>query len=65
MSGPDARAVKTLLRTYWSSGGWREEPATPPEDLAHAVEAGVMFADPLTVAHNDVVAGVVEAVEQV
>lgn len=65
MRGPDERAVRALLRTYWSSAGWVDEPTTPPDELAHAVEAGAMFGDPMTMAHDDLVAGVVDAASRV
>lgn len=65
MGGPDERAIKTLVRTYWSSAGWVDEPATPPEEQAHAIEAGTMFAEPVTLAHDDLVAGVVDAASRV
>jgi len=65
MSAPDERAVRTLMRTYWSSAGWREDPTTAPDDLAHAIEAGVMFQDTPTVAHDEVVAGVLDAIARV
>lgn len=45
----DKRALKILTDTYWSPEGWKcaghldWSPSTPPEDLAYAVEAGVMF----------------------
>jgi hypothetical protein len=65
MSGPHERAVRMLLRAYWSSAGWREEPAITPEDRAYAIEAGVMFQHASTVAHDEVVAGVRDAVVDV
>jgi hypothetical protein len=65
MSAPDERAVKTLMRTYWSSAGWREDPTTAPDELAHAIEAGVMFQDTPTVAHDEIVSGVLDAVARV
>jgi hypothetical protein len=40
---PDPKALKILFDTYWSSKGWKEEPKTPPDDLAYAMKAGVMF----------------------
>jgi hypothetical protein len=46
---PDKRALKILFDTYWSSTGWKGAghlnwaPQTPPDDFAHAIDAGVMF----------------------
>jgi hypothetical protein len=45
----DKRAVKILFDTYWGSGGWKSAskpgwtPETPPDDLAFATQAGLMF----------------------
>jgi hypothetical protein len=61
----DDRAVKTLFQTYWSSAGWRTEPATPPEDLAHAVDAGVMFNETVTMMHDELVRAVHDEVAKV
>ena len=58
----DRRAVQTLEHAYWSSAGWRDPPATPPEDeLAHAVDAGVMFDGTDDAAHDEVVDAVLAA----
>ena len=65
MTGHDKRAVDILLRTYWSSEGWREPPSTPADDLAYARAAGVMFEDPVSAKHDDVVAQVVKAAASV
>jgi hypothetical protein len=53
-SNPDPKALKILFDTYWSSKGWKENPKTPPEDLAHATAAGVMF-PPQDFRHDGVV----------
>ena len=45
----DKRALKILFDTYWSSAGWKSAgndrwvPETPPDELAYAISAGVMF----------------------
>jgi len=54
----DTRALKILFDTYWCSKGWKSAfqrdgaEKTPPEDLAYAVEAGLMF-PPRKVSHAD------------
>lgn len=49
----DRRALKTLLDTYWSPGGWRSESErrADPDAFSHAKQNGVMF-DPLHVNHD-------------
>ena len=37
------RAKKALFDTYWSTAGWRANPSTPPTELEHAINVGVMF----------------------
>ena len=60
--GVDRRAVRTLVNAYWSPAGWRDPPATPPEDeLAHAIGAGVMFDGTYDAAHHEVVDSVITA----
>jgi hypothetical protein len=49
----DARALRILFDTHWSSQGWKAERSTSPEDLAYAVHAGVMFPEPLRTSHDD------------
>ena len=39
----DAHARKILLKTFWSTSGWRREPEVSPEELAAAKAAGYMF----------------------
>jgi hypothetical protein len=45
----EKRALKILFETYWSSKGWKSAgnhnwvPQTPPNELAYAIDAGVMF----------------------
>jgi hypothetical protein len=50
----DKRAVKILFDAYWGPKGWKakEERRTPPEDLAHAIRAGLMF-PPCRLSHQD------------
>lgn len=58
----DRRAVRTLVNAYWSPAGWRDPPATPPEDeLAHAIDVGVMFDGTYDAAHHEVVDAVIAA----
>ncbi len=62
----DRRAVQTLLNAYWSPAGWREPPAEPPEDeLAHAIDAGVMFEGTYDATHDEVVDAVIAARDSV
>jgi hypothetical protein len=58
---PDARAVKILLDTYWTSEGWRPEPRVPPADRDYAVQAGVMIRDNISATHDEVITGVLDA----
>ncbi len=58
MGAPDSSAVRTLMRTYWSSAGWKQERSTPPDELANAVARGVMFADERGTSHDELVAEV-------
>jgi hypothetical protein len=54
----DKRAVKILFDAYWGSKGWKSTfkpgwaPETPPDDLAYATEAGLMF-PPRKFSHDD------------
>lgn len=57
LHGGTARALKALFATYWTPRGWRAERDTPPEELAHAKQVGVMF-DPLLLDHDAQVAWV-------
>ena len=50
----DERALLILVKTYWTSAGWREHPETAPEDLAYAISAGTMF-PPRTFIYDDMV----------
>lgn len=65
MRDRDERAVKTLLGAYWSTNGWREEPTTAPDELASAVDAGVMFANPVKMTHDELVVAVLDALSRV
>lgn len=51
----DARALKILFKTFWTSAGWRDTPDTPPGDLAYAIAAGTMFAA-RNLSHDELVA---------
>lgn len=57
---PDEKAIGILLRTFWTSQGWREPPVTTREDFAYAKSRGVMFDAPLSLRHDDLVRDVVE-----
>ncbi|AKI98818.1 hypothetical protein ATI61_106206 [Archangium gephyra] len=56
---PDARALRILFDTFWSSEGWKSRPHTPEEDLAYARAAGLMF-EPVTLGHDALIAQCVE-----
>lgn len=58
----DKRALKILSNTYWSSSGWKRDPAVSPEDFAHARSRGVMF-DPDVLSHDDAVDAAMAAVQ--
>jgi hypothetical protein len=48
----DAKAVKILFETHWTSKGWRVPPfVTPPADLTYATSQGVMF-PPVLLPHD-------------
>jgi hypothetical protein len=50
---PSSEAVRPLMDTFWSPGGWRSRPAWPsPGVMREAVRAGVMFSDPRTEDHD-------------
>lgn len=52
----DARAVKTLISSYWSSTGWREgKNPNGREAIEHAKRAGLMF-DKTDTSHDEVIA---------
>jgi hypothetical protein len=72
MSTPSERydvstaASRPLLGTFWSSQGWREPPAGPPDDvLVRAVQAGVMFPKPRVADHDGWVKAAREAAADV
>ena len=64
MTERDTRAREILLRTYWSSSGWRDPPVTEPEDLEYACAAGVMFEGTISKTHDEVVGEVVSTVRE-
>jgi hypothetical protein len=57
----DKKALKILFSTYWSSSGWKADSdrITPPDDLRHAKQAGVVF-DPVRFSHGDIVRRAIE-----
>jgi hypothetical protein len=58
MTPVDRRALKILLDTHWSPGGWKPEPrSTPPADLEYAVAAGYMFS-PREIEHDGLIASI-------
>jgi hypothetical protein len=59
-------ALKPLIETFWSVGGWRRLPVWPePEVMRGAVRAGVMFDASRTEDHDGWVAAARHAVRQV
>ena len=47
----DAKALKILKDTYWTSKGWRDKPVTAPADFAYAKAHRLMF-DPIKITHD-------------
>ena len=60
----DKRAKNILLKTYWSSKGWKDKRTTAPDDFIYAKEKGLMF-DPLTISHDDCVNQIIEIVNSI
>lgn len=61
-----ASALRPLMKTFWSSQGWRSQPSWPNGDvLSRAVAAGVMFTEPLIVDHDECVMAAQEAAANV
>lgn len=51
-----ASALRPLMKTFWSSQGWRSQPSWPsPEAFNRAVSAGLMFTEPLVMDHDECV----------
>ena len=63
----DRRARDILTARYWSPSGWKPEGEriTSPDDFAYAKSKGLMFDDTGPLAHDDVVAWVLRAVQGV
>jgi hypothetical protein len=63
---PDLRALKILLDTFWSPGGWHNWPEdhVTPTDFAYAVEQGLMF-EPRQITHDEAVAEAIAALGSV
>ncbi|MCW1985917.1 UNVERIFIED_ORG: hypothetical protein M2348_001649 [Sphingomonas sp. R1F5B] len=57
----DTRAIKILMNTYWSAGGWRREPQVSPEDFAYAKLHRLMF-DPTTISHSEAIDAAIKAI---
>jgi len=60
----DEKALRILFDTYWSSNGWKNKYATPPDDLSYAKASGYMF-DPVEFTHDDIVDWLLVAFSQV
>jgi hypothetical protein len=60
----DKRALRILSATYWSSSGWKKDHTTPPDDLAHARSARMMF-DPKHLSHDESVLWALRSRDQV
>lgn len=55
-------ALRPLMKTFWSSQGWRSQPSWPSSDVfARAVAAGVMFTEALIIDHDECVMAAQEA----
>ncbi len=50
----DKKAQQILFKTYWSSAGWKSEPAITPENFDYALGAGYMF-EAVVLSHEDIV----------
>jgi hypothetical protein len=62
----DVKALRTLSKTFWGTGGWRRPPEVQaPDALAHAVACGVMFETRPPQTHDQVVAEVCAMRERV
>lgn len=63
VEGADARALRILFDTYWSSDGWRDDKSrsTRRDDLEYAKRAGVMF-DSVVLSHDEIVKRATSAV---
>lgn len=47
-------ALRPLMQTFWTAQGWRHQYQLPTgQDLAEAVAAGVMFAEPVHRSHDE------------
>lgn len=57
----DPRALKILLKTHWSSAGWREKGACSSDDFQYAKLAGLMF-DDVFLSHQDIVSQVAKTI---
>ncbi|NRQ54992.1 hypothetical protein [Brevibacillus sp. HD1.4A] len=61
----DKKAKQILLKTFWSSQGWKDRPYVyEGEDFVYAKSKGMMF-DPLTIHHDEAVRQIVGLHEQV
>lgn len=50
----DKKAVNILLKTYWSSAGWKTEKNVSTPDFEYAKNKGVMF-DPILINHAETI----------
>jgi hypothetical protein len=57
----DKKALKILMKTYWSTAGWtaENERLTTPDDLQYAKRAGIIF-DPIRLSHDEMVRQAIE-----
>lgn len=63
---PFQDALQTLMDTFWSPQGWLRSPSWPREQkFAEAIHAGVMFAAPRVLSHDEWIAAAVEAVSAI
>ncbi|MBS5111557.1 MAG: hypothetical protein KHZ15_02585 [Coprobacillus cateniformis] len=60
----DKKAKDILLKTYWSSSGWKNQPYTDPLDFEYAKAKGLMF-DPITITHDECIKRIVEIVDTI
>lgn len=60
----DKRAVRILMRTFWSASGWKINGSIAPDDFAYAKSKGVMF-DPIRQSHDEAVQAAIGAAKKI
>lgn len=60
----DKKAKNILMKTYWSSAGWKDEFTTTSKDFAYAKEKGLMF-DRISISHDECIKQIKTIVEKI